>query len=626
MNLRIVCKMLGIISLLMGVMMLFSLPWAFPWLGHHTMTSKEYFASETLHFEGRGALALLESMLICIGVGLLLLWIGRQKVARLYRKEAMAVVGLSWILSSVLGALPFYLCGTARGPSIRLTGAEQPVLISRFNWTVWAAWEEVEEPLTSEEYVVVRALVEDGNGAYGLTLEELTNATALDDPVSVIEALKKKAPAWQKLLIEPEQESWPKDRVDRYRIRWVNMGIFDSIFEAQSGFSTTGATVISDLEDPHLVPHCILFWRSSTHFLGGLGIIVLFVAILGQGNAGKALMRAEMPGPTKDGSTARMQHTALRFAVIYCGLTGILTVAYCLSGMNLFDSLCHSFGTMATGGFSTYNASMGQFDSSVIDYITTFFMILAGTNFTLLYFSMTGNPLRLFRDLEFRTYVILIFALALAIVIVGYSAGYPKFSDLFQALRYGLFQVVSILTTTGYGTADFDQWRPFGRGVILVLMFIGGCAGSTGGGIKIVRHILFVKILRLEVEKSFHPRVVRQLWIGGSLVEDQDLRQSIMIYFGLIMIIFASSWLLVVIAEPSSTWGNDSSDKLIDSASAVAATLNNIGPGIGTVGPTQNYGHFSGISKGLFVLLMMLGRLEVFPILVLFFPRFWRAI
>lgn len=623
MNLRVVGKMLGIVSILMGAMMLFSLPWAHPWLGYHTTSLHDHSIAENTHFESKGALALLASMLICFSVGSLLIWVGRQTNGRLFRKEAMAVVGLSWALASILGSLPFYLSGTIRGPSIRIQGADAPLLVSRFNWTPWSEWREFSVD-SDEEYQLLEALCHSPSPAFGLTADEIREQTGISDPASIVNQMRARDALWKKLLILPGEEKFPEDRVNNYRIRWVPMGLVDSIFEAQSGFSTTGATVISDLEDPFLVPHCILFWRSSTHFLGGLGIIVLFVAILGQGTSGKALMRAEMPGPTKDGSTARMQHTAIRFASIYCGLTIVLTIALCLCGMNLFDAVCHAFGTMATGGFSTYNASIGHFDSVTIDYLITLFMVLAGTNFTLLYFTFTGSPRRLLRDIEWRTYIAMIVFITLAIVVVGYSAGYPKFDNLFSSLRYGLFQVVSILTTTGYGTADFDQWRPFGRGGLLLLMFIGGCAGSTGGGMKIVRHILFVKILRLELEKSFHPRVVRFLWIGSNSIEDQNLRQHIMIYFALIMTIFASSWLAVVAFEPTTTWGVDANDKLIDSAGAVAAMLNNIGPGIGTVGPTENYGHFSGFSKMLFAWLMILGRIEIFPMLVLFFARFWR--
>jgi trk system potassium uptake protein TrkH len=412
----------------------------------------------------------------------------------------------------------------------------------------------------------------------------------------------------------------------------VPMHIVDCLFESQSGFSTTGATVISELEKPELVPHCLLFWRSSTHFLGGLGIIVLFVVILGQGSAGKTLMRAEMPGPTKEGSHTRMQHTAWLFAGIYCGLNALLAlILWAFPNISLFDALCHAFGTMATGGFSTYNKSVGHFQSAAVDFIIIAFMGAAGTNFTLLYFLMVGKPSKIVVDPEWRTYTALILGVTLAVV--GFGMLHDDFSEnanglleeIGQAIRYGLFQVVAIITTTGYGTHDFDGWNSFARGALFLLMFVGGCAGSTGGGMKVIRHILFVKILRLEIEQAYHPTVVRPLRLAGKPVEDQELRKNILVYFGLIVAIFVASWIFVVTTEPDATWEGTVEHKLIDSASGVAATLNNIGPGLGTVGATRNYGHFSWYNKLLFVWLMMLGRLEIFSVLVLIIPSFWRA-
>jgi len=387
--------------------------------------------------------------------------------------------------------------------------------------------------------------------------------------------------------------------------------------------------VLNDLEDPHLVPHCILFWRSSTHFLGGLGIIALFVVILGQGSAGKSLMRAEMPGPTQESHNSKMQHTAWLFAATYTVLNIVLAIILFFLGMSVFDAICHAFATMATGGFSTYNASLGHFvkdgaNGRTIEYVVMLFMLLAGTNFTLLLISVMGNPLQLLKDVEFKTYIGIIAGVAIAIITLGMISGDTGFGTIEEAFRNGLFQVITIITTTGFGTADFDQWNHFSRGVLFVLMFVGGCAGSTGGGMKVIRYVLFVKILRIEIEEAYHPKIVRQIRIGDKPVEDQNLRRSIMVYFGLIAALFAVGFLVVLLVEPDLTWGGRDDNKLIDSATAVASTLNNIGPGLGIVGPTQNYSNFCGINKSLFVLLMMLGRLEIFPILVLFAPRFWR--
>jgi trk system potassium uptake protein TrkH len=544
--------MLGLIAVLIGASMAFSLPWAW------------YAPKAVWQSERPGFFALLGSMAICFAVGGGLRLLGRRSDGQLFRKEAMAVVGLSWVLATVLGALPFALSGT------RMTRETQ------------------------------------------MSLFDLT--------------------------------------------------FVDAMFEAQSGFSTTGATVLTDLEVPDdpdqrpLVPRCILFWRSSTHFLGGLGIIVLFVAILGQGSAGKALMQAEMPGPSHSTPQARMQHTAWVLFLLYAGLNATLTLLLRLEGLSLFDALCHAFGTMATGGFSTFNNSIGHFatqpgryNGPLIEMTIVVFMFLAGTNFMLMYWVAVRKPRRLLADVEWRTYITVILLVTVLVVAVGlYRYDFGDFSGMTattvekqksiaeqperpvgKALRYGLFQVVSIMTTTGFCTDNSDLWNSFGRGVLLLLMFVGGCAGSTGGGLKVIRHILFVKILRLEVEQAFHPTVVRPLRLAGEPVEHQELRKNILVYFGLILAIFVASWLFTITFEPDSTWTENgegkAEHKLIDAASCVAATLNNIGPGLGVIGATENYANFQWYTKILFIWLMMLGRLEIFVILVLFVPRFWRT-
>ncbi len=527
MNYPLVWRLLGVVAWLLGAAMLASLPWALPLLSGHD------------EFETRGAMGLLLSLIACLAVGAALRWIGRGAQVIMYRKEAFAVVGLSWVLATVLGALPYYFSGTALG------------------WT-------------------------DGPG------------------------------------------STPKP-----------MTFIDGLFESQSGFSTTGATVIADLEAPELVPRCILFWRSTTHFLGGLGIVVLFVAVLGQGSAGKVLMRAEMPGPSKEGSQERMQHTAWNFAGIYVLLNVILTVILMFEGMGLFDALCHAFGTMATGGFSTYNTSLGAFGSATIEYTVLLFMVLAGMNFTLIYLTLIGRPHAMWADVEWRAYIGIMVGVSILMVLLAIfvSADFNPdgelgwFEEWQSAIRYVSFTVVSIMTTTGFGTVDFDTWSEFSRSILFLLMFIGGCAGSTGGGLKVIRHILFLKVLSLEIEQSFHPTVVRHMKIGGKVIADPELRKQILLYFGLVTFVFMLSWITLVAIEPDSHWtdkGLAVNNKLIDSASAVAATLNNIGPGLGTVGATENYGNFHSPAKLLFVFLMMLGRLELFAILVLLVPSFWR--
>jgi trk system potassium uptake protein TrkH len=611
--------MLGVVAMLIGGTMVFSLPWAHPSLGHRGELAG------TASFETRGFLALLISILLSFALGALLLWVGRGQKGRLYRREAMAVVGLSWILATLLGALPFSLRGTYRSPAVRQTSEITSWQVYDFGTLVHHRWR-TKTILSTDEQATLQALLD--VGSKGHSDETLQAALNVENPQSVLFNLANRDHVWQAALLFPTSGAELGSRESHYRLRWIKMGFVDSLFESQSGFSTTGATVISDLEDSFLVPHCLLFWRSSTHFLGGLGIIVLFVAILGQGSAGKALMRNEMPGPSKEGMQARMQHTAWVFAAIYCALNGLLTLILKAQGLSWFDAICHAFGTLATGGFSTWNGSLGHFDSAIIDYTVTVFMILAGTNFTLLYFLLLRQPGKLLADVEWRIYMGVIFGITLLVIGCGIyhgDFGGESWGERIQnGSRYGLFQVVSIITTTGYGTHDFDQWNSFGRGILFLLMFVGACAGSTGGGMKVIRHVLFLKILRLEIEQAFHPTVVRPLRLAGNTVDDPDLRKNILVYFSLILLIFVLSWMFIVAVEPDSTWGATPEHKLIDSASGVAATLNNIGPGLGTIGATQDYGHFSTVSKILFVWLMMVGRLEMFAILVLFIPSFWR--
>ena len=414
----------------------------------------------------------------------------------------------------------------------------------------------------------------------------------------------------------------------------------DALFESVSGFTTTGASVLTELEDPAFVPRCVLFWRSFTHWLGGMGIIVLFVAILGQlGAGGKAMMRRETPGPISEGVRPRVQDHAAIMWRIYVLLSLLLATLFYSEGMTIYDALCHSFGTMATGGFSTHNASIGYFHSPLIEYTVILFMVFAGTNFSLYYLAVKGTPalgegkivgrLKLvFGDPEFRVYlaVLLLATLALTVNLLV-NRRYEAWTD---AVRNAAFMATTIMTTTGFGTEDYTQWGEFAKGMLLLLMFSGGCAGSTAGGIKVVRFMLFAKVIRLEIERAFRPNVVRPLKIFGLPVE-KDLRHDVVVYFSLVLAICSLSFLTLNVIEPDDQWrGSDGvpgheSEKLIDTASAVVSTLNNIGPGLGVLGPTENYSRFSPQGKLLLTVLMLLGRLELFAILVLFVPGFWRV-
>ena len=640
MNYRVVSYFLSIVCFFVAAAMSFCCLFAFPWLGYRS--NEDY---STLSFEADGVRGLLCSVVVSLIAGFLLRhWAKGEKKDGLYRKEAMATVGLSWVIVTVLGGLPYMIANVKYAPAIRLESQQYAEIYEHnFHWR--QNWESYGLNLSDQQYQLLNSAINDPEKpSVGMTLEQLAavNELPLESVQQTLDSLQNLPGISKKLIVEGDIS----EASTLVRVEWIRMGIGDSMFESQSGFSTTGATVISKLEDPGFVPHCILFWRSTTHFLGGLGIIVLFVVLLGGSSAGKALMRAEMPGPTKEGNTPRMQHAAWRFGGLYIALNTALTILL-LFEMNLFDALCHAFGTMATGGFSTYDTSVGAFQSAYVDYTITIFMILAGTNFALLYLLVVlkaGNESRLGRwknqikqvlkDTELRVYLSIIFVVTLFVMLYGLSYGDWDLPDdtvdtsvmekLMRSFRYGLFQVVAIITTTGFGTHDFNEWNQFGRALLLGLMFIGGCAGSTGGGMKVIRHILFVKILRQEVEHLYHPNVVMPLKLGGETFDDKEMRRGILAYFGFIAILCMATWLLIMAVEPDTTWHqNDLDNKIVDNSSAVIATLNNIGPGLGIVGATSNYGAYSPFSKIVFTWLMMLGRLEIFSILILLSPAFW---
>ena len=638
MNKRLIAYYLSTVCTFLALAMGSCCLFAIPWLGHRT---GDDWQSQS--FETSGFMGLLLSVIVSFAIGMTLKRYAGDTVKSETprRKEAMAVVGLSWVIATILGALPFWISGVRYAAPLRLDAPDH-IEVFDMSFALRQQWKALGPPVSAGQFDVLTALLEDDLPSQGMTYVELNTVTGRDDCADIVKSL----------AAVPGLHPWldiSNELGGSVRLKWLKMEFANSVFESQSGFSTTGATVINKLEDPGLVPYCILYWRSMTHFLGGLGIIVLFVVLLGGDSAGKMLMKAEMPGPSKDGATPKMQDTARRFGIFYVALNAVLTVLLMFAGMNLFDAICHAFGTMATGGFSTYDISVGHFDSATIDYIITLFMIAAGTNFALFYTLVVldksgkdfwewvkGKFTSIFSDIEFRIYLGIIVFSTIAIMASGMVAGdWDLTSDtvtedtfaatLQRGIRFGLFQVVAIVTTTGFGTHDFDSWNQFGRCLMFALMFIGGCAGSTGGGMKVIRHVLFVKILGQEIEHAYHPSVVRPLRLGGVVYDNQEMRRGILVYFGLVAIIFMASWLAVVAVEPNSTWPIDQTEnKLIDSASAVAATLNNIGPGLGIVGATNNYSDFSPASKLIFTWLMMLGRLELFSILVIFSWPFWK--
>ncbi|MBN2519531.1 MAG: TrkH family potassium uptake protein [Bacteroidales bacterium] len=382
----------------------------------------------------------------------------------------------------------------------------------------------------------------------------------------------------------------------------------NAFFETASGFTTTGASILNDIES---LPHGVLFWRSLTQWLGGMGIIVLSIAILPiLGIGGMELFVAEVPGLTPDKLHPRITDTAKRLWIIYIIYTLAETILLMFGGMNLFDAVNHSFTTMATGGYSTKQDSIAYFNSPYIDYIITLFMFLAGTNFTLSYFALKLNFKKIFTNEEFRYYTgfILIFSILIALGIYlsnNYSFG--------EAFRISIFQVVSIITTTGYITSDYLQWIPVLTILIFALMFFGGSAGSTGGGIKIVRIVLMLKTSYLELKRLLHPNAVIPVKFNNKSIPPQII--SVVMAF-IAFYVFTMVLSTIIMAS----LGLD-----FESAIGSSATcLGNIGPGIGSVGPVFNFNHVPIAGKWFLSFLMILGRLELFTMLVMFTPAFWK--
>jgi trk system potassium uptake protein TrkH len=382
----------------------------------------------------------------------------------------------------------------------------------------------------------------------------------------------------------------------------------DAVFETGSGLTTTGASIIADVE---ILPRSLLLWRSMTHWLGGMGIIVLFLVFLTNVGADAVnLFRAESPGPTVDRVLPRIRTMAVKLWQMYVLFTAIQIVLLWLAGMDLFDAVNHTFATMATGGFSTKNASIKYYDNLAIELIIVFFMLLAGGNFGLYYLGWRKGLGKILRDREFRLYLGIVLASTLSIAALLY---WGSGIDPATGLRDALFTVSSIITTTGFVTADFDQWPPATKIILLMLMFIGGCAGSTAGGIKVVRLLILMKDAALSLLHAVHPRLVSSLKIDQKPVDPAVLHMVLQFFFLYILIFFVS--LLLVTAtglEP------------FDAIGAVAATLGNVGPGFGTVGPTTTYCDLHPFAKAVLTADMLLGRLELFTFLVLFHPEFWQ--
>lgn len=382
----------------------------------------------------------------------------------------------------------------------------------------------------------------------------------------------------------------------------------DAFFETASGFTTTGASVLTDIESLSL---SILFWRSFTQWLGGMGIIVLTVAILPiLGIGGLQLVKAEAPGPVVDKISPRIAETAKKLWLIYVGFTLLEVFFLKLGGLSLYDAVTHSFSTLATGGFSTKNSSVGSFNSPYVEWVITVFMLLAGVNFSIHFRLLTGRFKNIFKDSELKTYLLI--TILSTILTAHYLYGFT-YSSLSDSIRYGAFQTVSILTTTGFATANYEIWGTVPQIIIFILMFIGGCSGSTGGGIKVIRVVSLLKQSFNEMKYLLHPKGVFILKLSGNAVK-KDIIYAISGFFFL----YISTALVVSLVVALS--GVD----VLTSFTTALTALGNIGPGFGLVGPTENFAFFKDYVKWILSFAMIAGRLEIYTFLIIFLPYFWK--
>lgn len=383
----------------------------------------------------------------------------------------------------------------------------------------------------------------------------------------------------------------------------------DAFFETVSGFTTTGATVIANVE---ALPYSLLFWRSFTHWLGGMGILVLALALgpaLGVGTF--QILKAESPGPISSKLTPKVSGTAKILYVTYLIITLIEIILLRLGGMPLFDSLVHTFGTLGTGGFSIKNASIGAYNSVYFEVIITTFMLLSGVNFSLYYLAFKQKSLvNFWQDKEFKVYVGIVAAYILIITVNIYG---NVFDSIWASLRHASFQVASIITTTGYATTDFDLWPDLSRTLLLTLMFVGASAGSTGGGMKVIRIHLVFKYIQREIGSLIHPRVVKAVKVDNEPIQENVL-SSVVAFSMLYMLLFIVATLLLLTQKLD----------LVSALSSAACTLGNIGPGLNMVGPAKTFAPLSDLAKIILSFCMLLGRLEIYTVISLVFPSFWK--
>jgi len=382
----------------------------------------------------------------------------------------------------------------------------------------------------------------------------------------------------------------------------------DAFFESMAGFTTTGATVLNDIE---AIPKGVLFWRSMTQWIGGMGIIVFAIAVLPMlGTGGMQLFKAEVPEISVDKLRPRFIDTAKALWFIYVTLTSINAVLLVIAGMDLYDALCHAFTTMATGGFSTKNASIAHFKSPSIEYITSIFMLLAGVNYSLYFYVFKGKTTRLWKSSEFKFYLTIV---AIATLLITMNMWRLSNDTLIDFFRHSLFQVVSLMTTTGYAVADYEKWSPFAQIILVIIMFFGGMIGSTGGGIKQVRILLMFKQGYREMYQLIHPRAVTALKLDEKFL-DKEILGSI---WGFVFL-FLGVCLIATIGMAAV--GTD----MITSATTVISATCNVGPALGEAGPSDNYASIPAAGKWILIFCMLTGRLEVYTVLILLVPHFWK--
>lgn len=404
---------------------------------------------------------------------------------------------------------------------------------------------------------------------------------------------------------------------------WVHgIAPVDAFFETMSGFTTTGASILNDIES---LPHGLLYWRSLTHWLGGMGIVVLSLAVMPiLGIGGMQLYKAEAPGPTSDQLTPRVANTAKMLWGVYVLISVAETLLLWAGPMTLFEAWTHTCGTVATGGFSTRQASVFAFRSAYVDWVITFFMVLAGTNFVLHLRLLTGRPLAYFKDEEFRFYLSTIIFGVVTVSIALFMAGRYE-GDLLTILRHSAFTVVSIMTTTGFATEDFDLWPTYCKVLLVCLMFVGGCGGSTAGGMKVSRMLLLLKYGVAQMRRALYPRVVTNVQLDNSRVGD-TIMSRILGFFFIYICIFVLVTVLICVVEPNLTTTNAAFEaRGVETAlTASVATLCNIGPGLAAIGPYQNFSWMAPVTKLILTIAMLVGRLEVYTVLVILLPVFWK--